>query len=415
MGPPRADPPDTKEEEFHPSLRLCHVERPCSGSCGFHLSRTQWDPYPWVSGVEAGSAAEAAGLVMGDCVLEVNGEDVLGQRIGEVAVKVKAKEGYVKLLLWNAGAAEAGNHSGVSSQGPTPLSLQRLAVCLQSVIQLLECPVCLENISPPVTQCYNGHLICSHCRSRSEKCPICRVTLGNKGRCLLADKLHTLLTNTFTKTKPSKLKTICKTNNNTTCVKPPVQLKSRLKSTSLETLMIQDLPIEKIDAESTELDKSSAQDVTPGEEPAYYCPYGKTCGSLFRKSELGAHIRHGHSGPLVQFHSKSGKVQVHLPILDLVCIYTMGFTFYLHITKHLTSGHNTMWLWMEAEPRVATQFRFKFSINSFVLNGNVFSLSTRRQDILGLRSQECVKLSDDILDNNTSCHIEITRSVGVTV
>lgn len=113
MGPPRADPPDTKEEEFHPSLRLCHVERPCSGSCGFHLSRTQWDPYPWVSGVEAGSAAEAAGLVMGDCVLEVNGEDVLGQRIGEVAVKVKAKEGYVKLLLWNAGAAEAGNHSGV--------------------------------------------------------------------------------------------------------------------------------------------------------------------------------------------------------------------------------------------------------------------------------------------------------------
>uniref|UniRef100_A0A8D9FED6 Probable E3 ubiquitin-protein ligase sinah n=1 Tax=Cacopsylla melanoneura TaxID=428564 RepID=A0A8D9FED6_9HEMI len=409
MGPPRSPAPvKVKEEEFQPSLRLCHVERPSQGSCGFHLSRTQWDPYPWVSGVEAESAAEAAGLVVWDCVLEVNGEDVLGLRIGEVAVKVKAKEGHVKLLVWNAGPAES-SQTAVSNQGPTPLSLQRLAVFQQSVIQLLECPVCLENISPPVTQCYNGHLICSPCRTRSEKCPICRVALGNKGRCLLADKLHLLLINTFAKSKPlpsSKLKKFCKTNNTSSSIKPPLQLKSRLK----ETLsMIQDLHIDKIDTETTDpLDK----EVTPSGEPAYYCPYGKSCGQLLRPVDLGPHIRHGHCGPLVQFHSSTGRVQLHLPVLDLVCICAYEVTFYLHLTKHLNSGHNTMWLWMEGDPAQAAQFRFKFSMNLFVLNGNVFSLSTRRQDILALRSQECVKLSDDILDNNSNCNIEIIRNEG---
>lgn len=31
-------------------------------NCGFHLTKSKWDPYPWVSYVEAESAAGAAGL-----------------------------------------------------------------------------------------------------------------------------------------------------------------------------------------------------------------------------------------------------------------------------------------------------------------------------------------------------------------
>lgn len=31
-------------------------------SCGFHLSRSKWDPYPWVGYVETGSIADLAGL-----------------------------------------------------------------------------------------------------------------------------------------------------------------------------------------------------------------------------------------------------------------------------------------------------------------------------------------------------------------
>lgn len=96
------------EDEYQPSLRFCQVLRPNHGSYGFHLSRTQWDPYPWVSEVEVKSPAECAGLQVGDCVLEVNGEDVLGQRIGEVALKVYAKHDHVKLMVWNAGSESNG-------------------------------------------------------------------------------------------------------------------------------------------------------------------------------------------------------------------------------------------------------------------------------------------------------------------
>jgi hypothetical protein len=54
--------------------------------------------------VESGSPAETAGLQAGDCVLEVNGEDVLGQRIEEVASRVRARADRVTLMLWNAGS-----------------------------------------------------------------------------------------------------------------------------------------------------------------------------------------------------------------------------------------------------------------------------------------------------------------------
>jgi hypothetical protein len=65
--------------------------------------------------VESGSAAETAGLQAGDCVLEVNGEDVLGQRIGDVASKVRARGDRVTLLLWNAGSDPHTAASSVSA------------------------------------------------------------------------------------------------------------------------------------------------------------------------------------------------------------------------------------------------------------------------------------------------------------
>lgn len=74
-------------------------------SCGFHLSRSKWDPYPWVNRVEEGSPADEAGVRAGDCILELNGEDIVGRRICELADLVRAAKADepLELLLWNAG------------------------------------------------------------------------------------------------------------------------------------------------------------------------------------------------------------------------------------------------------------------------------------------------------------------------
>lgn len=95
---------DPASEHSRPSVRLCKVDRNESGSCGFHLTRTKWDPYPWIAGVDEGSPAQTAGLKVGDCVLEVNGEDVLGLRVGEIASKALNATESISMLLWNAGS-----------------------------------------------------------------------------------------------------------------------------------------------------------------------------------------------------------------------------------------------------------------------------------------------------------------------
>ena len=43
------------------------------------------------------------------------------------------------------------------------------------IIDLLECPVCMDTIkSVPVYQCANGHVICKNCIEKLNNCPIYR-------------------------------------------------------------------------------------------------------------------------------------------------------------------------------------------------------------------------------------------------
>ncbi|XP_072940744.1 uncharacterized protein [Epargyreus clarus] len=44
----------------------------------------------------------------------------------------------------------------------------------QNLLRLLECPVCLEWMEPPMWQCRRGHLVCGRCRARLASCPVCR-------------------------------------------------------------------------------------------------------------------------------------------------------------------------------------------------------------------------------------------------
>jgi len=63
------------------------------------------------------------------------------------------------------------------------------------VRELLECPVCLEEMKPPkkISQCSNGHVICELCKNNPEvrSCPTCRVKFRghNVVRNIVAEKL----------------------------------------------------------------------------------------------------------------------------------------------------------------------------------------------------------------------------------
>ena len=45
----------------------------------------------------------------------------------------------------------------------------------------LECPVCLEVAAPPILMCSELHLICSDCRPKLKKCPVCRKSFRGRG------------------------------------------------------------------------------------------------------------------------------------------------------------------------------------------------------------------------------------------
>lgn len=43
-----------------------------------------------------------------------------------------------------------------------------------NILSMIECPVCLEYMGPPIQQCRRGHLVCSSCRAQLVNCPTCR-------------------------------------------------------------------------------------------------------------------------------------------------------------------------------------------------------------------------------------------------
>ncbi|KAL7291303.1 hypothetical protein TKK_0014906 [Trichogramma kaykai] len=174
-------------------------------SHGFHLVRSKWDPYPWIGPVEKSSSADVAGLRSGDCLLGVDGRDVLGLEMNDIGHLI-GKNDRVNLSIWRRPGSsnepnlarfsdnEQSQHqqASVLMEGPLPEVAQKLARAVSGIVKALECPVCLESASPPVSQCVHGHLLCYGCRLKTDRCPVCRVRLG-RGRCLLADKVHRLL------------------------------------------------------------------------------------------------------------------------------------------------------------------------------------------------------------------------------
>ncbi|XP_055381367.1 probable serine/threonine-protein kinase cdc7 [Condylostylus longicornis] len=185
-------------DHYYPEIRVLNIKKDSKnsdGSCGFNLSRSKWDPYPWVSAVDRNFPAYNAGLKVGDCVLEVNGQDILGLRISEIANIVKTKPDNLTLLLWCTGRDPACDENSLCC-GPMPLSLERLSASMQTILACLECPVCMDIVPAPVSQCQNGHILCIKCRSKSEKCPICRQHYSCV-RSLIAEQIYNSILDAF--------------------------------------------------------------------------------------------------------------------------------------------------------------------------------------------------------------------------
>lgn len=67
----------TNVDHYSPSVRLVNITKPSDSaiSFGFLLSRSKWDPYPYISRIDKESPASTSGLKEGDCVLEVKVDD----------------------------------------------------------------------------------------------------------------------------------------------------------------------------------------------------------------------------------------------------------------------------------------------------------------------------------------------------
>lgn len=147
---------------------------------GFRLTRTLWDPYPWVREVSPGSRADSAGLKTGDCLLQADGKDLLGLPIGKVAGLIRgdgAGRG-VSLLVWNCGVDPDDDPELLWSCGGGSRG-EKARRALSGVVRALSCCVCASTATKPLN-CARSHLYCEACWSRLERCALCRDTLPAK-------------------------------------------------------------------------------------------------------------------------------------------------------------------------------------------------------------------------------------------
>ena len=82
-----------------PPPRLCHMLKCPTTGYGFSLTSHPGRPGRYVGSVEEGSAAEAAGLVEGDRVVEVNGVNVNQENHKQVINRIKLVDHETKLLV----------------------------------------------------------------------------------------------------------------------------------------------------------------------------------------------------------------------------------------------------------------------------------------------------------------------------
>ncbi|KAL0809114.1 hypothetical protein ABMA28_012738 [Loxostege sticticalis] len=169
-------------EEYTAGVRLVVLNLPEDEGegLGFRLTRTLWDPYPWVREVTPASRADSAGLKMGDCLLQADGKDLLGLPVGQVAGLIRgdgAGRG-VSLLVWNCGVDPKDDPELLWSCGGGARG-ERSRRALAGVVKALSCCVCASTATRALN-CARSHIYCEACWIRLERCALCRETLPPK-------------------------------------------------------------------------------------------------------------------------------------------------------------------------------------------------------------------------------------------
>lgn len=98
----RRDSSSSEEEDWSnaPAPRLCHVVKwNESDGFGFHLLADKKRKGQFIGKVDPGSVADAAGLKLGDRIVEVNGHNVVEETHKQVVQRIKAVPNETKLLV----------------------------------------------------------------------------------------------------------------------------------------------------------------------------------------------------------------------------------------------------------------------------------------------------------------------------
>ncbi|XP_037303057.1 uncharacterized protein LOC115454221 [Manduca sexta] len=192
---------------------------------GFRLTRTLWDPYPWVREVTPGSRADGAGLKTGDCILQADGKDLLGLPVGQVAGLIRgdgAGRG-VSLLVWNCGVDPKDDPELLWSCGGGSRG-EKSRRALAGVVKALSCCVCASTATRALN-CARSHLYCEACWTRLEKCALCREILPAKdspyARNLVAEQVFEAIATEYEiKTTPKRTATSTCTPNRSPNLSP---------------------------------------------------------------------------------------------------------------------------------------------------------------------------------------------------
>ncbi|XP_076262693.1 uncharacterized protein LOC143197810 isoform X2 [Rhynchophorus ferrugineus] len=308
---------ETDELQTQSTVRVVEFEKNGS-NCGFHLTRGKWDPYPWVSRVEDNSVSNLAGLKEGDCLLEVNGEDVVGRKICEIAEMIKTKSSQISLLVWNAGVDPYCSPEVYNSVVDAfDLRDENKDTTAQKIQQIFK-PKPKNKVIPiiKITQCHANKFLTrimgksSSVENLSSNCKFLSPSDSETLKIKSLSSNEIFQTETPTVSRAGSIRKISRRKNNSTTMDDSL--------TNISDFGTRPASFHgSIDFLNNTLEPNVTGDSSEAlnrDDLAYYCPFQSKCSILVKENNIMEHFRTYHKGPLVQYFGNN--IQISLRKLD---------------------------------------------------------------------------------------------------